>query len=106
MRGDLAPAVDSRQAGIVPPRARDKQRPLDAELSKQRSELIDPPADDHPSRSLANVTNASAARLGTRPVARTMEICRCRSSPSMRTCATVPAARSASTALREMNVAP
>ena len=54
----------------------------------------------------ANSTNASAARVGVRPDARTSEISRLASSPSTRAAVSVPAASSGSTAEREMNVTP
>ncbi len=69
-------------------------------------QLFEAPADDHPSRSPANFTNASAARVAARPVARTSEISRTGSSPSTRASAIVPAARSDSIADREMKVTP
>ena len=57
-------------------------------------------------RSRTNATNSSAARVCTRPDARTSEISRFAFMPSSRASARVPAARSDSTAVREMNVTP
>ena len=54
----------------------------------------------------ANSTNASATRVDTLPAPRTREISRVASIPSRRASARVPAARSDSTAVREMNVTP
>ena len=57
-------------------------------------------------RSCAKAAKASATRDCARPVARASEIARRASIPSIRASASVPAARSDSTAAREMNVAP
>ena len=57
-------------------------------------------------RSRTNATNSSAARVCARPEARTSEISRFAFIPSRRASASVPAARSDSTAVREMNVTP
>ena len=51
-------------------------------------------------------TYAGATRVSARPAERTSEISRAGSSPSTSATATVPAATSASIALREMNVTP
>ena len=57
-------------------------------------------------RPRANSTNARAARVSARPLARTRKISRSSSSPSTRASASVPAARSASIEEREMKVTP
>src|SRR5439155_13136489 len=91
----------------LPPVARDEQRPLDVELGENRGELAEVPADDHVGRrERANSTNAWAARVSARPLARTRKISRTGSRPRTRAIAIVPAARSDSIAVREMNVTP
>ena len=60
----------------------------------------------YPRSSRTNATNSSAARVCARPVARTSAISRLAFIPSSRASARVPAARSDSTADREMNVTP
>ena len=87
--------------------ARDEQWTVDAELAEERAERVEPPADDHEaSRSRAKATNASATRVRARPVAEASEISRVASRPSTRASVRRPAARSDSTAVREMNVTP
>ncbi len=86
--------------------ARHEERPLDAELGEQAGQLGETPANLHQTRVLAKSTNASDRRVPTRPLARTSEIWRVGSSPRTRAVASLPAASSASTAAREMNVTP
>ncbi len=96
-----------RKVELAEARAGDEERALDAELVEQRRQLVEAPADDHDaSRSRANATNASATLVRARPVADASEISRVASSPSTRASARRPAARSDSTAVREMNVTP
>ena len=86
---------------------RDEQWTVDAELAEERAECVEPPADDHEaSRPRAKATNASATRVRARPVAEAREISRVASRPSTRASVRRPAARSDSTAVREMNVTP
>ena len=100
-------ALGHRDVEIREARTRDEERALEPELREQRRELGEPPADDHgASCSRAKATNASATRVRARPVADASEISRVTSSPSTRASASLPAARSASTAVREMNVTP
>ena len=77
VRRHLLPAIRGVE-DVAPARARDDERPR----SRQRRQLLDPPADDHSeSFARANSTNASAARVGVRPEARTSEISRLRVEP-------------------------
>ena len=95
-----------RQLEIGPAPARDEERPRGADLVEDAAKRLETPADDHASRSRAKATKASASLVGDRPAARTSEISRAGSRPSTRAAPIVPAARSASTAEREMNVTP
>ena len=105
-RGHLAPPAD-RLDRELPARAGDEQRrPSHARLVADGANAVEPPADDHARRDRANSTKACATRVSARPAERTSEISREGSSPSTRATATVPAARSASIAEREMNVTP
>src|SRR5471032_1453253 len=94
------------QVERIPARAGDEQRCADVELAEHLRQRVESPADDHPSRDLANSTNACATRVSARPAERTSEIVREGSRPSTRPTSTVPAAMSASIAEREMNVTP
>src|SRR6266705_1284492 len=92
---------------VRPPLARNQQRPPDAQLGEHGGQLAQAPPDDHDgSCSRANATNARAARVSLRPLARASKISRTGSSPRTRAVAITPAARSASTARREMKVIP
>ena len=71
VRRHLRPAGDARHVERVPARARDEERPLEPELGEHRRQLGERPADDHASRGRANSTNACAARVSARPLART-----------------------------------
>ena len=85
------PGVRRRQ-----PAARRRRCPDRRSASRYRAPV--------PSRT--NATNASAARVCARPEARTSETSRFALIPCRCASATVPAARSDSTAVREMNVIP
>ena len=96
-----------RQVLLPPALARDEERPLHAELLQDPRQRRDAPADDHDGRRVrAKSTNACAARVSARPLERTRKISRTGSRPRTRADAIVPAARSASRAVREMNVTP
>ena len=104
---DPGEAGSDRDVEIRETGARDEHRPLETELREQRCELREPPADDHGARrSPAKATNASAMRERARPEADAREISRVASRPSTRASVSRPAASSASTAVREMNVTP
>ena len=90
----------------LPARARDEERPLDPECLEHTGQLVERPADDHARRPRANSTNDRLARVSARPAARTSWISRCRSSPSTRASASVPASSSVSIEVLEMNVTP
>src|SRR4029079_8396431 len=102
----LAPPPGHGKAEVRPALARDQKRLRDPQLGQEARKLAEPPAHDHERRPFANSTNASAARVGERPAARTSETSRAGSSPFTRAVASVPAARSASIAAREMKVTP
>src|SRR5262245_9411597 len=105
--GHLGPEPYRGQVERGPALARDEKRPLDPELVQQAGKLPQPPTDNHEeSFARAKSTNASAARVGDRPAGRTSEISRMGSCPLTRAAASVPAASSASTPEREMNVTP
>ena len=62
--------------------ARQEQGTLRPERAQERTELVEPPADDHAaSRVRANATNASATRVRARPAAVASEISRVASRP-------------------------
>ena len=86
--------------------AGDQQRTSDPELGEDTGELRKAPADDHGNLPRAKSTNASATRVRVRPAPEASEISRLASRPSTRASASVPAASSDSTAVREMNVTP
>src|SRR5439155_16418339 len=109
IRGNFRPARRRAhaEAPVYPPLARDEERPPDAQLGEHGGQFAQPPPDDHDGRcSRANATNARAARVSLRPLARASKISRTGSSPRTRAVAITPAARSASTARREMKVIP
>ena len=90
------PSAGSRRAAATRPRPPRRLRPASRAPSGR-------------SRRAARArtsTNACATRVSARPLARTSGTSRAGSSPSTRTTASVPAARSASIAMREMNVTP
>src|SRR5205814_9210185 len=105
----LAPASRGFERQLLPGPARacDEERRLDPELARDVGELGQAPADDHRgSRARAYSRKARAARVSLRPVARATTISRTGSSPRTRAAVSVPAARSASIAVREMKVTP
>src|SRR5512132_2417359 len=103
---DLLPARRRVDAELVPARAGNEKRAADSELAEEAGQLMEAPADDHGTFSRANSTNASATRLGVRPVERTSEISRVGSRPFTRAAARLPLASSGSIDEREMNVTP
>src|SRR5205823_10696115 len=80
----LRPAAGRIDAEVEPrpALARDQEGPADAKLFKECGQLGQRTANDQTRRSRANSTNASAARVGVRPPARTSEISRAGSRPS------------------------
>ena len=108
VRGRARPGVDrlEREGEIEPAVRGDQVRVVRPELVEHIRKLVEPPADDHASRSRAKATNASVARVEARPAARTSTISRAGSRPSTLAAASLPESSSASTAEREMNVTP
>ncbi len=96
------PVIDEggRVMGVVSLQAGRHRRQVGGEARLTRSR---PSAH---ARSRTKATNASAARVCERPDARTSEISRLAFMPSSRASPSVSAARSDSTAVREMNVTP
>ena len=92
----------------VPPRTRDEERSRDAGFGARLGQRVESPANDHASRSRAYATNACAARVSARPVARASWTSRAGSSPSTRTSARKASPRQGRprSRVREMNVAP
>ena len=89
VRRQLAPAAGDVDRS-VPALGREQERPLDP--PQHLRQRVEPPADDHASRSRARSRNACAARVSDRPGARARKMSRAGSSPSTRASASVPAA--------------